>query len=219
MATIYPSLLAANILNLQHDIERLDPYCAGYQLDIMDGQFVPIMSCGPAYINAVAGATYKKIWVHLMVNDPMSWLGAMFLPAGSIVSFHFESKSDIAETIKAIQEKNWMPSLAINPKTPVEKTFPFLATLYQVLVLSVQPGYAGQEFIAETWDKLRPLVGYRETSKLSFRIGVDGGIKAHNIVELVRMGIDDCVVASAIFDDDDPAEALKELTLLAQLSE
>ena len=91
--------------------------------------------------------------------------------------------------------------------------------IYQVLVMSVEPGYAGQEFLPETWDRLRTLIGYRETSGLSFRIGVDGGIKPHNVVELVRMGVDDLVVASAIFDQDDAAEALKELTLLAQLSE
>ena len=71
MATIYPSFMAADILNLQHEINRLDPYCPGYQLDIMDNQFVPVMSCGAPYVNAVARVTYKRIWVHLMVESPL----------------------------------------------------------------------------------------------------------------------------------------------------
>lgn len=219
MAIIYPSLMAADILNLQHEINRLDAFCPGYQLDIMDNKFVPVMSCGTSYVNAIARATYKRIWVHLMVESPIDWLGGFFLQPGSIISFHIESKSEIKKTINEIKDKNWMASIAISPKTPIEKVFPFLPMVHQVLVMSVEPGYAGQEFLPATWDRLRTLIGYRETSGLPFHIGVDGGIKAHNVVELVGMGVDDLVVASAIFDQDDAAEALKELNILAQLSE
>ena len=215
MAMIYPSLMRADILNLQREIERLDPYCPGYQLDIMDNKFVPVASGGTRYVNAIASITYKRIWVHLMVEEPREWLDKFFLPDNSIISFHFEAKSKINETIKAIKDKKWAPSLAINPETSIEVLFPHLDMLHQVLLMSVEPGFSGQEFLESTWERLRTLIGYRETSGLPFRIGVDGGINSTNIVELVRKGADDLAISSAIFDKEDAAEALKELSIMA----
>ena len=93
MAIIYPSLIAADVLNLQKEIESLDQHCQGYHLDIMDYHFVPNLTCGPLFINAIARITYKQLWVHLMITNPTHFIDMLILPPKSIVNFHFESES------------------------------------------------------------------------------------------------------------------------------
>jgi len=214
MKAIYPSLMAADLMNLQSEINRLDNYCAGYHIDIMDGQFVPNITFGSATANSIAQSTYKKTWVQLLVERPEDWLDKLFLPAGSIVSFHIESEGEKIKTINRIKEKNWEPSIAISPKTNVDETFTYLNLISQVLVMSVTPGFSGQPFLPDMTSKVDRLVGYRETSGLEFRIGMDGGIDKENIVMLKDHGVDDFVVGSGIFDNDDPVAALKELDSL-----
>ncbi|HML19710.1 MAG TPA: ribulose-phosphate 3-epimerase [Candidatus Dependentiae bacterium] len=216
MAIIYPTLLSLDFLNVQHEMEKIDDLASGYQLDIMDNHFVPNLTYGPDLVNAVARFTYKKLWLHLMVDDPQSFLDRFFIQPGSIVSFHIESNAKISETIKHIESKKWLPSIAINPKTPVEEIFPFLPVIHQVLVMSVDPGFAQQDFLPETIERINKLVGFRQTSQIPFRIGIDGGIKVDNIAELVNKGVDDVAVASAIFRSPEPARALQELIDRAQ---
>ena len=215
MATIYPTLLSLDFLNIQNELEKIDTAAHGYQLDVMDNHFVPNLTYGPDLVNAVSRFTYKKLWLHLMVDNPNTLLDRFFLQPESIVSFHIESNAKISETIKHIEEKKWLPSIAINPKTPLEEIFPFLPVIHQVLVMSVEPGFAQQEFLPETVDRISKLVGFRQSSKLPFRIGVDGGIKANNIAQVVSEGVDDIAIASEIFMAKDPAKALKELTDIA----
>ncbi len=215
MATIYPTLLSLDFLNVQKEIEKIDAHAKGYQLDVMDNHFVPNLTYGPDFVNAVSRLTYKKIWLHLMVDDPKTLLDQFFMQPESIATFHIESKAKISETIKHIEAKKWLPSIAINPKTPLEEIFPFLPIIHQVLVMSVEPGFAQQDFLPETIDRIRQLVGFRQTSKMPFRIGVDGGIKVQNIAQVVQAGVDDIAVASAIFTAPDPVMALQELTNIA----
>lgn len=211
MARIYPTLLALDFLNVQKELEKIDAYADGYQLDIMDDHFVPNLTYGPDFVNAVARFTYKKIWVHLMVDNADSLLDRFFLQPGSVITFHIESKARISETIKHIQSKKWLTSIAINPKTPLEEIFPLLPVIHQVLVMSVEPGFAMQDFLPQTIDRIRKLDGFRQASKLPFRIGVDGGINVHTIGSVVDAGVDDIAVASAIFAAHDSIKALKEL--------
>jgi ribulose-phosphate 3-epimerase len=214
MATIYPSLMGIDLLNVQKEIEQIDEFVSGYQLDIMDFHFVPNLTYGPDFVNAVARITYKKLWLHLMVENPIDLLDRFSLPPGTIVSFHIESKSKINETISRIEEKKWLPSIAINPKTPLEKVFPFMSVVHQVLVMSVDPGFSNQLFLKETIGRVATLVGFRQTSGLNFLIGVDGGVNKDNIKSLAREGVDDMAIASAIFDAPDPVQALKDLKVL-----
>ena len=214
MAQIYPSLMAANIDDLANLITKLDPYCAGYHLDIMDEKFVPNSALDIKTVNMIARSTYKKIWVQLLVEDPQAWLEKLFLPADSIVSFHIESKGEIMRTIKLIQEKEWIPSIAVNPKTSVDEVFTYLNILGQVLIMSVPPGYSGQPFMKSTIKKVDQIVSYRQTANLNLKIGMDGGINKNNIVMLKENGIDDFSIGSGIFDSDDPIKTLKELNAL-----
>ena len=212
MATIYPALLSLDFLNVQKELEKIDSLASGYQLDVMDNHFVPNLTYGPDFVNAVSQFTYKKLWLHLMVDDPNVLLDRFFMQPESIVSFHIESNAKISETIKHIEEKKWFTSIAINPKTPLEEIFPFLPVIHQVLVMSVEPGFAQQDFLPQTAERIRKLDGFRQSSKLPFRIGVDGGINASNIAQVVTEGADDIAVASAIFRAKDPAKAMAELT-------
>lgn len=211
MAAIYPSLMGANLTNIQEELVKLDPYCQGYHLDVMDGQFVPNITFGSSFVNQIAKSTYKRIWVQLLVEDPQAWLDKLFLPVESIVTFHIESKGEIIKTIDLIKEKNWAPSIAVNPKTNVDEIFTYLDMVSQALVMSVTPGFAGQEFLSSVTSKVDQLVGYRQTSGLKFDIAMDGGIDKNNIVMLKDHGVDDFAIASGIFKSDNPVEALKEL--------
>ncbi len=216
MAHIFPSLISADPLNLQKEIELLDPHTDGYHLDVMDNHFVPNLTWGPMIINAIAKTTRRKLWVHLMVDNPMDWDALLFIPPGSIFSFHFETKKEIPRLIKKIKEKKWEASLAINPKTPVEEIFPILGVLDQVLLMSVEPGFSGQSFLKAVMKKLDKLSAYRQTSGLNFRIGMDGGINAQNITQLAQKGVDDFAIAASIFHQADRAAALQGLKKLVQ---
>lgn len=214
MAYIYPSLMGADQLNLQRDMERLQPYCQGFHIDVMDNIFVPNMTWGPGVVNAIARISASPLWVHLMVKNPMDWEKMLFLPKGSILSFHFESNVKLSEFVKQIREKKYIPSLAVSPETPLESIFPILNAIDHVLLMSVNPGFAGQQFLQDSIERLDRLNAYRQTSKLSFKIGIDGGINKKNIKQLAKNGVDDFAVAGAVFLEQDSVKALNELKKL-----
>lgn len=209
---IYPSVIDINISSIEKELKPLDQECPGYHIDIMDGEFVHISNSGVAMANAVASHSMKtKHWAHLMVNFPQMYVNALTLAPGSCITFHFESQYEIKDIIKSIREKKWMVSIAIKPKTAPEKIFPFLSEIDQVMVMSVEPGYSGQPFLPESIEKVQLLAAYRDTSKLPFRIGIDGGINKNNIKQLAQLGADDFAVASAVFAAPDRLQALREL--------
>lgn len=216
MASLYPSLISADPLNLEKTIKQLEPYCSGFHADVMDNHFVPNLTMGPFFVNAIARASSKPTWVHLMVNNPESMIETLILKPGSMVSFHFEEVKEILHFINLLTEKKLEPSIAISPKTDVAKVFPFLDKIHQVLIMSVEPGFSGQPFIENVVSKIAPLVELRKTKNLNFRIGMDGGINPTNIGMLAKKGVDDFAVASAIFNSSDPIIALQHLTKLAQ---
>lgn len=210
MLRIYPSLMAADPLNLENEINLLEPYCAGFHLDVMDNHFVPNITWGAHTINAIAKRG-KPVWLHLMVEKPELFYDTLSLPIDSIVSFHIESEVDAFGFIKIIREKKHRVSLAISPKTPLSRILPFLNAVDQVLVMSVEPGFSGQPFLKNSLDRLIELVKYRKDHKSTFRIGIDGGIDITNIKIVVDKGADDCAIASAIFKQQDLVAALQQL--------
>lgn len=210
MVHIYPSLMAADPLSLKNEIEMLEPYCAGFHIDVMDNVFVPNTTWDADEVNAIAKMA-KLVWVHLMVENPELFYATLLLPVDSIVSFHIESKTDVFKFIKIIREKKHKVSIAISPKTPISRLLPFLQYLDQVLLMSVEPGFSGQPFLTSTIDRLIELVGYRKEYNAIFRIGIDGGINTTNIKTVVEEGADDCAVATAIFQKHDHVAALQQL--------
>lgn len=209
---IYPSLISSDLLNLQKTITQLNPYCPGYHLDVMDNHFVPNLTWGPAFINAIAkAAPDKSMWVHIMVDNPEAWPQLLTLPENSILSFHIESIKNFLDLINNIHAKKWRASIAISPKTPIAEIFDALNMIDQVLVMSVIPGFSGQQFIQDTLVKLQQLVEHRSKNNLKFSIGIDGGVNAQNISQLAQLGVDEFAAAACIFHQSNPVEALHEL--------
>lgn len=213
MKGIFPSLAEAALSDLKVTLERLNPYCDGYHIDIMDAHFVPNQMWGVDHVNAFAKQTDKKIWVHAMVENPGDFVDQLVLRAESIVSIHIESGVEINKTIKSIREKKWIPSIAINPKTNIVQLFPFLMqeVVDHVLIMSVEPGFSGQRFLESAIDKLKALVAYRDQNSLHFTIGMDGGINQANIKDLAQLGVDQFAISSGIFGSLDPVTALRRL--------
>jgi ribulose-phosphate 3-epimerase len=218
MPRIYPSIVAAPPLTLDNTIKQLDPYCAGFHCDIMDNHFVPNLTFGASTVNAINAASKKPVWVHLMVDDPINWCKTLSLKSNSIVSFHFESTNEIQVITKRIKENNWKASIAINPKTPVEKIFDLLHLIDQVLIMSVEPGFSGQRFLESVLNKIAPLIAYRTQHHLSFEIGIDGGITAENIGMIAEHNVNDFAIASAIFNQPNPLNALQKLSNIIHAS-
>jgi ribulose-phosphate 3-epimerase len=214
MFEIWPSLISADILDLKSVIHRFDPLCAGYHIDIMDNQFVPNLTWGAQFANAIAAQTKKPLWIHLMILSPEKFLDKLILPQGTYITFHAETKSDIHALIKKIKQKDWRPSMAVNPETAVEATFPFLEQLDQILIMSVNPGFSGQELIPHTLEKISLLKQALYTHKLNIPIAVDGGITRNNIAKIHELGAEQFGIASGIFACDNPVEELKYLNTL-----
>ncbi len=211
MIHIYPSLIGAPLLRLESVIKELDPFIDGYHLDIMDNHFVPNLTWGADFVHAIAQATSKQLWVHLMVDNPDQWVATLNLPHNSLCSIHIESNIDFSKSIKQIKEKKWQMSIAINPKTVPEKIFPLLEHCDQVLVMSVEPGFSGQSFLPETLAKVDVLVNYRQDHQLSYTMAMDGGIGLDTIEEVWKHGVNDVAVASGIFGQKDYVQAVKKL--------
>ncbi len=147
MARIFPSLISGNLLNLQSDITLLDPLCDGYHLDVMDCHFVPNLTWGPQFINAIASVTKQTLWVHLMTTNPACVIEQLDIPQKSMVEIHIELEYKIEAILTIIKKRGWLPGLAISPETPLEKLYPFLPLCHYVTIMSVTPGFSGQQFI------------------------------------------------------------------------
>jgi len=210
MINIYPSFMAADPQHLENEITLLQPYCAGFHLDVMDNHFVPNTALSIDTVTTIAQKA-KPVWIHLMVEKPDDFYAAFSLPIDSIISFHIESEIDVISFAKIIREKKHKVSVAINPKTPVAEIIPFLNVVDQILVMTVNPGFSGQPFLESSFEKIAELVAHRQQHNNFFRIGVDGGIDATNIKKLIEIGVDDCAVGSAIFKHKDHVVALRQL--------
>lgn len=203
--------MSANILELKEEIKKLEPYCDGFHLDVMDFHFVPNLTFGPHIINMIAKTTSKELCVHLMVEHPEKFIDYLQLPENSIIAFHKTTIPKPSNFIKQIKKKGWKASLALDPDESIDNAISIIKDLDQVLVMSVRPGFSGQEFIPQTLTKVKELNKYRKKNKLTFRIAMDGGINEENLLELIKAGVDDVAIASAIFKTKDPVKALKKL--------
>lgn len=212
MNALYPSLIAADQQALFEVIGILRHHCAGFHCDVMDNHFVPNLTWGPLMVNAIASVVQKPLWVHLMVERPLSLVTKLDLPEESIVSFHVESTTEVERVISVIKEKKWKASVAISPKTALKEVFPFLSALDQVLVMSVEPGASGQPFIPQSLSRIQSLVLERSLRNLSYRIGVDGAINLATIESAVAAGGQDLAVGSAVFAAENMIAALDTLS-------
>ncbi len=220
MAYLYPSLISSDLLALNATIKTLEPYCAGFHVDVMDNHFVPNLTLGPDFVNSIRKAATKRLWVHLMVEKPKTIVDRLHLHHGDIVSIHYETVTDheMVKIVRELHQRKILFSLAINPTTAVEVIKPYIHEnmLDQVLLMSVNPGFSGQSFLPDSSHRLQALYDLREEHALNFAIGMDGGITTENLPKLIKEGVDDVAVASAIFQNENPLENIKKLNELLE---
>lgn len=209
---IAPSILSADFANLQRDIEMLNESEADWiHVDIMDGHFVPNISFGMPVVKAAKAHTKKPFDVHLMITDPDRYL-EVFRDAGADhITVHLEACVHLNRTIQAIKKLGCLAGVALNPHTPVFLLEDILSDLDLVLIMSVNPGFGGQQFIPQTYKKIRELRAMSEEQNPALKIIVDGGVDASNSAALVAAGADVLVAGSSVFGAADPRAAISAL--------
>lgn len=217
MLQVLPSLLAADFARLGDEIARVEQAGATMlHVDIMDGHFVPNLTMGPPVVKSIRKVTQAKLDVHLMINDPDRY-APLFIEAGAnLVSVHQEACRHMDRTVHMIQEEGALAGVVINPATPVATLDDVLEFVDYVLVMSVNPGFGGQQFLPHTLRKVALLERLRRERGLSFAIEIDGGIAPDTVVDAVRAGAEWLVAGSAVYQSSmDAGAAYDHLRQLA----
>lgn len=209
MTYIAPSLLAADYAHLADEIKKVEDAGAAYlHLDIMDGAFVPNISFGPELVAAIRKSTKLIFDVHLMINDPIRYVDRFVKAGADMITFHVESTDNPEAVIRAIESHEMRVGIAVSPKTPIETIFPYLPRLSQVTVMTVEPGFGGQELMMPMLDKVRILRRYAADYHLNLDIEVDGGINPDNVGYCTGAGANVIVAGSAIFKSKKPRSVI-----------
>jgi ribulose-phosphate 3-epimerase len=212
MVEIAPSILSADFTRLGEEIATVQRGGASViHVDVMDGHFVPNITVGLPVVRAVKQATELPIDTHLMITEPGVYAEQFAEAGASMVSVHVEADPHLHRTLAAIRKKGALCGVAINPATPLVTLEEALAFADYVLLMSVNPGFGGQKFIPTSLDKVRRLRRMIDDRGLKTRIEIDGGIDRHNIAEIAAAGAEIIVAGSAIFNESDPAQAVREL--------
>lgn len=212
MIHILPSILAADFARLGEEIAAVERGGARMlHVDVMDGHFVPNLTLGPPVVESIRKITKSVLDVHLMITDPDKY-APIFVEAGADqVSVHYEAATHLDRTVRNIQSLGAKAGVVLNPATPVSVLEDILDVADYVLIMSVNPGFGGQEFIPNALKKIRRLDHTRRERGLPFRIEIDGGVKHDNVEAIVRAGCDWLVAGSTIFHSDDSASAVRDL--------
>ncbi|WP_299326477.1 ribulose-phosphate 3-epimerase [uncultured Maribacter sp.] len=211
-ASIAPSLLAADFGNLQRDIEMVNSSEAEYHhIDVMDGVFVPNISYGMPVVKAIQKHATKPLDVHLMIVDPDRYLEEFAKLGAHILTVHYEACTHLHRTIQAIKALGMKAGVALNPHTNVLLLEDIIQDIDVVLIMSVNPGFGGQSFIENTFDKIKATKALITSKKSSALIEVDGGVTTANSKKLVEAGADILVAGSFVFKSADPIKTIKEL--------
>ena len=217
MVEILPSILAADFTRLGEEIARVeDGGVSMLHLDIMDGHFVPNLTIGPPVVESIRKVTKLALDVHLMIADPDKF-APVFIEAGAdLVSVHQETCPHLDRTLRMIQGEGAQAGVVLNPSTPVATLEDVLDVIDYVLIMSVNPGFGGQQFIPRSLDKIRQLARMRRDRGLNFAIEIDGGVTLENIAGVARAGTDWVIAGSSVFRTPDPREAVSRMKQLAQ---
>jgi ribulose-phosphate 3-epimerase len=216
MALIAPSLLASDFLNLGRDCEMLNNSEADwFNLDVMDGIFVPNISFGMPIISAINHIATKTLDVHLMVEKPERFIKDFKAVGADILTVHYETSTHLHRSLQAIKAEGMKAGVALNPHSPVSALKDTIRDIDLVCIMSVNPGFGGQKFIENTYAKVRELKQMILAAGASTQIEIDGGVNSANAKALVSAGADVLVAGSFVFNSEDPIATianLKEIT-------
>lgn len=209
MHLIAPSILSADFANLQRDVEMINNTQADwFHVDVMDGVFVPNISLGIPVISAIKKHATKPLDVHLMIVEPERYLKAFKDAGADILTVHLEASTHLHRTIAAIKELGMKAGVALNPHTSVDLLEDIAADIDLVCVMSVNPGFGGQKFIENTYQKVQKLKQLLTAKNSKALIEIDGGVSEGNAQKLLQSGADVLVAGNAIFAAPNPAEMI-----------
>ena len=213
-----PSILAADFTKLGEEISTCtDAGVKWIHCDVMDGHFVPNISYGPAIVEAAGRASDAFLDVHLMIENPDQYIEAFAEAGADQLTVHQEACPHLHRTIQSIKQHDMMAGVAVNPATSLNTIEPILEYVDLVLIMSVNPGFGGQSFIENTYQRLKDMSIMRDNKQLGFLIEVDGGVGIENIEKVARSGADVLVAGSSVFKAKNTAESIRELTKKARI--
>ena len=208
MIQIAPSMLAADFLHLEKDVQLVNEYADIFHLDIMDGTFVPNLSYGFPVVEAISSIAVKPLDVHLMIVNPEKYVERFAKVGASMISFHLNATEDPAAVLRDIRSLGMKAGLVINPDIPVESLYPYLKDADFILLMSVFAGFGGQKFIEDTYVRIRTLREEIARQGLDLPIEVDGGVGPANAKALIEAGAEILVAGSAVFKAEDPGAVI-----------
>ena len=215
MNIIAPSMLACDFGNLNREIEMVNKSEAKwFHIDVMDGVFVPNISFGTPIMNILKKNAKKTLDVHLMIVNPDNYLENFAELGADILTVHFEACTHLHRTVQRIKDLKMKAGVALNPHTPISSLKSIIKDLDLVCIMSVNPGFGGQSFIEETYDKVKELKSLIENQNSKAIIEIDGGVNSQNAKKLIDCGANALVAGSFVFKSKNPTETISELSSL-----
>ena len=209
---VAPSMLASDFANLQSEIEMVNQSDADwFHIDVMDGVFVPNISFGMPVMKAMKQHTKKPMDVHLMIVNPDQYIKTFKEVGADILTVHYEACTHLHRTLQAIKAEGMKAGVALNPHTPVSLLADVLEDIDVVCLMSVNPGFGGQKFIRNTFNKVKELSAMIKERELETLIEIDGGVDLHNASMLAECGADVLVAGSTVFKADNPIHTIADL--------
>ncbi len=209
---ISPSILSADFVDLKNEIKKMERAGAdALHLDVMDGHFVPNITIGPGVVQAVNDFTDLALDVHLMIDKPDAYTEHFIEAGADYLAVHTETTRHLHKILASIKKNNCRAGVAFNPATPPDSIREVLNIIDFVVIMTVNPGFGGQDFIPESYEKIKRIRRLLDESENDVLIQVDGGVGKNNLEKLSKAGVDMFVSGSGVFGSDDPVDTVKDM--------